>query len=339
MHKNNFDFIRFILSFTVILAHIIDLSQHSSLTFLRPFFDSNIAVTGFFIISGFLITKSYISTDNIKQYFIKRANRLLPGYLFTVFCGAIFLLFISTLSFHEYFLSSDFYKYLFCNIIFLNFLHPCLPGVFLNNHECAVNGALWTIKVEVGFYVIIPPLIYVISKFSKKLFLFVFIYIAALAYKYAVGQYYQQTGNAIFVILAHQLPAFMSYFATGMAMHYYLPKFINYKNYLILIALPVFILEYYFSLEILKPLALTIIIFYIAYGFSFLNNFGKYGDFSYGIYIYHFPLIQLCITLGFFARYNPFLVAVCIIIIVLIMAVLSWYLIEKRFILRKFKKV
>src|SRR4051812_30131125 len=110
MHKNNFDFIRFILAFTVILAHIIDLSQHSSLLFLRPFFDSNIAVTGFFIISGFLISKSYISTNNVKQYFIKRANRLIPGYFFTVFSGAILLLFVSTLSFHEYFLSSDFYK-------------------------------------------------------------------------------------------------------------------------------------------------------------------------------------------------------------------------------------
>jgi len=338
MHRNNFDFIRFILSFTVILAHIIDLSQHPSLTFLRPFFDSNIAVTGFFIISGFLISKSYISTNNVKQYFIKRANRLLPGYLFTVFCGAIFLSFTSILPLQQYFLSSDLYKYLFYNITFQNFLHPCLPGVFLNNHQCAVNGALWTIKVEVGFYIIIPFLIYIINKVPKKLFLFIFIYLAALAYKYICSYYYQVTGNKLFDILSHQLPAFMAYFVSGMAMHYYLPKFIQHKKYLLLIALPVFILEYYFSLEILKPLALTIIVFYVAYGFPFLNNFGKYGDFSYGTYIYHFPIIQLCITLGFFEKYNPFLIAVCIIITVLIMAVLSWNLLEKRFIQRKFNK-
>lgn len=338
MHRNNFDFIRFILSFTVILSHIVDLSQHPSLTFLRPFFDSYIAVTGFFIISGFLIAKSYISTKNIKQYFSKRANRLLPGYLFTIFCGAIFLSFTSSLTLREYFLSTDLYKYLFYNITFLNFLHPCLPGVFLNNNLCSVNGALWTIKVEVGFYIIIPLLIYIINKFPKKIFLFIFIYVAALLYKYAMARYYQQTGNKVFDILTHQLPAFMSYFVSGMAMHYYLPRFLSNKKYLILIAVPIFILEYYFSLEILKPLALTIIIFYVAYGFSFLNNFGKYGDFSYGTYIYHFPIIQLCVTLGFFSRYNPFIVAVCIIITVLTMAVLSWNLIEKRFIMRKFNK-
>lgn len=334
MQKNNFDFLRFIFAFTVVIAHIIVLSQNPAIKFLAPYVDSHIAVTGFFIISGFLITKSYISTNNLKQYFVKRANRLLPGYFFTIIITLLLLSFISTFSLSGYFSNPDLYKYLCYNIVFLNFLHPCLPGVFTTNYMCAVNGALWTIKIEVGFYLIMPLIVYFIVKSKKPLMVLVIIYLASLCYKYALAYYFQKTGNNFIDILDRQLPSFMTYFTGGIAMHYYLPKFQSKKNWLIGFALAVFLIEYYFSLEILSPIALTIMVFYVAYGFKFLNDFGKYGDISYGIYIYHFPLIQVCISLGFFQN-NIWIVAACIIVTVIILGILSWHLLEKRFVHRR----
>ena len=66
------------------------------------------------------------------------------------------------------------------------------------------------------------------------------------------------------------------------------------KKIIILPSILVFLLEHYvFEIQILKPLAFGFIVFYIAYSFKFLNNFGKFGDFTYGIYIYHFPIIQI----------------------------------------------
>lgn len=332
MHKNNFDLLRFLLAATVIFAHIIDLTHNTTIEYLRPYFDSHIAVTGFFLISGFLITRSFTNTKTTKAYFIKRANRLLPGYILIITISAIFLSAVSTLGLKPYFTSPDLFKYLLCNYSFLNFLHPCLPGVFQSNINCAVNGALWTLKVEVGFYIIIPFIIPLIQRSARKGIYLIAIYIAALLFRLTMMRYYQFTGNRLFDILGHQLPAFMDYFACGIAMHYYLDKFLQYKHILLAIALPLFIFEYHYDLELLRPITQTILIFYFAYSFKVFNNFGKHGDFSYGIYIYHFPLIQLCITLGFFQYYNPYLVGAGIVLTVFILAVISWNLLEKRFI-------
>lgn len=329
--KNNFDFIRFALAFVVVLAHIIDLSQEESFKFLRPFFDSYVSVTGFFIISGFLISKSYANTNTLKDYLSKRAKRLLPGYFFSIILFTLILSFLSNLGIKEYFLSPQLYNYYYANLIFLGFLHPCLPGVFDNNQICAVNGALWTIKVEIGFYLIIPVLIHLLNKTNKKHVLLSIIYIASIFYKVSMD-HMAQSGGKLYDALSHQLPAFMSYFSCGIALHYYFDQFYAKRNILLFLAIPVYIIEKYLKVEFLTPIALSIIIFAIAYGFKFLNNFGKYGDFSYGIYIFHFPIIQIFVAKGYFRTFDPYLISATIIIIVLLGAIFSWKFVEKRFI-------
>ena len=72
-------------------------------------------------------------------------------------------------------------------------------------------------------------------------------------------------------------------------------------------------------------------VYYLAYNFKFLNNFGKYGDFTYGVYIYHFPLIQVFIHFGLFDIYSPLLMFISTIILVLFLAILSWNYIELPF--------
>ncbi len=339
MHKNNFDFLRFILAFTVILSHIIDLSHNEAISFLRPYFDSYISVTGFFTISGFLISKSFVRTPDLKDYFKKRANRLLPAYITMLLVCIVLLVGMSNLSAATYFTSPELYKYFFCNLVFLNFLQPCLPGVFEHNHLCTVNGALWTIKVEVTFYLIVPILITLLNKTPRKLLALSAIYIGSIAYKIILEHQFEVTGNKIFDTLSHQLPAFMSYFACGIAMHYFGNWLLARKNALFVIALSTFLLEYWLNVEYLRPAALSGIIFFFAFSLKSLNNFGKYGDFSYGIYIYHFPIIQTFIALGLFEKYNPWLVSAGIITIVLLLAVISWHVLEKQFLQRRQQRV
>lgn len=74
-----------------------------------------------------------------------------------------------------------------------------------------------------------------------------------------------------------------------------------------------------------------IIVLYIAYSFSFLNNFGKYGDFTYGIYIFHFPIIRVFTTLGLFQDYNPYVMAAVCMLIVVAVGICSWHFFEKKF--------
>ncbi|MDR2409575.1 MAG: acyltransferase family protein [Bacteroidales bacterium] len=86
--KNNFNFLRLLFAFMVVIGHCRDISGFDYPVLYIV--DTHIAVCGFFIISGFLITKSCLYTRSLKEYCIKRAKRLLPAYVFIIFFAAFF---------------------------------------------------------------------------------------------------------------------------------------------------------------------------------------------------------------------------------------------------------
>lgn len=322
MRNNNFDFLRFLLAFIVIIGHIVRLSN---VKILEPYAIFPI-FTGFFCISGFLITISYNRTNNLKLFFKKRIRRILPAYTLVILSCAIGLSLVSDYSLKEYFNNSQFFKYILANLTFLNFVEPCLPGVFTSNVMCAVNGALWTIKIEVMFYLFVPLILFYLNKITQKHLFLLGLYIFAVVYRNIL---LSADGNYT-AMLARQLPGMLSYFACGIALYYYLDFFKKHKNIFFIIGLLLFVGErLYGKFEVFTPFATSAIIYYIAFSFSWLNNFAKFGDISYGIYIFHFPIIQLAVYFGFFERYNPFLIALCILIFVLLLGYLSWHLIEK----------
>ena len=340
MNKNNFDFLRFIFAFMVILAHISVLTQTLNTIPILEHIDSYIPVCGFFIISGFLITKSYDKSKSLGDYIKKRANRLLPAYIFIILFTAFFLVFISSLSFNSYFTDNEFYKYLASNLIFLNFLHPCLPGVFTKNIMCAVNGSLWTIKVEVCFYIIVPFLVLLTRKVKHRLLLLVILYGLVLVHNFFLAKYLAPKNFSLYFTLSHQLPALMTYFISGMILHFYFNFILKYKGILAAVALPIFIFEYLHHYQYFLPIALSLLIFYFSYSanFKFLNHFGKYGDYSYGIYIFHFPIIQLFVFLGLFNfNHNKWLSFSLLISLIILTAIFSWNYIEKRFLKSRVK--
>jgi peptidoglycan/LPS O-acetylase OafA/YrhL len=126
----------------------------------------------------------------------------------------------------------------------------------------------------------------------------------------------------------------MTYFACGMFGYYYKSVLLQNIKKLIIPAIVIYFVESYFGFCILQPATLAIIIFFVAYNFKFLNNFGKYGDFSYGIYIFHFPLIQLAIFFGLFSLVPPTVVFSILCFGVITVGFASWHLIEKRFLHR-----
>lgn len=341
--NNNFDFLRFFFAFIVVVGHTVILSNSKELSCLLPFFDTHIAVTGFFVISGLLIANSYLRTSIFRQYLIKRALRLLPNYIFIVILCAVVFSLISTLSLYDYLTNTRLYYYLLANLSFMNFLQPSLPGVFegTNNVMSAVNGSLWTIKVEVMFYMIVPLVLKLIESVKSKkilrMIIFVLIYILSIIYRVYFEELAQQ-GSSIASVLVHQLPAFMCYFISGIALLYYGEDIEKHIKLLAIISLGIYVIEYILDLEYLSPVAFALIIYYVALHFKFLNNFGKYGDFSYGIYIFHFPLIQLYVFFGLFNVLNPWLMLIFVLFSVMIMALFSWNLIEKPFLLVKQKK-
>ena len=335
MKQNNFNFLRFYFAFVVVIGHLIGISKIEVFQKFAPYFNTYISVTAFFCISGFLITGSYLNTPFLKDYFAKRAARLLPAYLFVVVTCAIFLSFISIYPFVEYFTHPQFFKYLAANLSFLNFLQPALPGVFLRNGLAfPVNGALWTLKVEVSFYLALPIILYFVQKVKRKYILFIGIYLFSMGYNYFFQELSEIKGNDFYNMLARQLPGFLSYFVCGIALYYYFEVFQRFKKWLFAVGIIIFFIEHKMGLEILTPIALSIIVFTIAFSLKQLNSFAKHGDISYGIYIFHFPIINLAIYFGFFERYNPFVVGFTVIIIILMIGYASWHIIEKPFLKR-----
>ena len=334
IQQNNLTFLRFYLAFAVLVRHIIVLADVDQLQALKPFFHTFFpSITTFFCISGFLTARSFISSKSLKMFFEKRALRLLPSYLLMILFCVILLSFLSTYSFKEYFSHPQLYKYLAANLTFMNFIQPCLPGVFIEENmvTCAVNGSLWTLKIEVMFYLLLPVLIFFTQKTKRKYLFFGAIYILSILYRNCLNYWGDISGNDTYYMLSRQLPGFLSYFICGVALNYYFDLFIKYKNILFFVGIGLFIIDKSIPFEFFKPLGLAMIVFSFAYSVKFLNSFGKYGDFSYGIYIYHFPLINIATYLGFFERYNPFIVASAIVLIVLSVGFLSWNLVEKHF--------
>ncbi|WP_165453949.1 acyltransferase family protein [Hyunsoonleella flava] len=317
---------RVLFASTVAIAHLIKLAQIPELQPYIHLFNARLAIDGFFIISGFLIAKSYERNKNFKIYIEKRIKRIVPAYFFVIlFCGLSFSL-ISTNTMSEYFFNLQFWKYLLANLSFQNYFEPCLPGVFNNNLLCAVNGALWTIKIEEAFYLLLPIFYYLIDFKKVNVYLLsAIIYIVSIVYfnYFSVIDMYR---------IAKQLPGALAFFITGVVFFKNFNLLIKWKHYLIVPCFLFFILEQYvFQTQILKPITFGFMVFYIAYSFSWLNNFGKYGDFTYGIYIYHFPIIQVFVYYDLFNKYGYISASFLVLMLVLVASIASWYLLELRY--------
>jgi peptidoglycan/LPS O-acetylase OafA/YrhL len=323
--KNNLDFLRVLLASLVVILHLSILTGNQDIANISSLFEfaSTRAVPGFFIVSGFLIYMSYERASNLTQYYWHRFLRLYPAYIFLLICCASLLYFASNLDASDYF-GIDLIQYLVNNLFFLNFIHPNLPGVFQNNSVNVVNGALWTLKIEVLFYISIP-LIHLIIKRLGSFKIILFIYISSTAYSVIFEYLYETQNLPIYRTLSNQLPGQMSYFISGITAYLYHDFIKKHSLPLLCSALLIFTL----GLTYLEPLALMFILIYAFTILKFSINMRKVGDISYGVYIYHFPIIQVFVHLSIFQKHPLSLIALTY-LTTFILAYSSWVFIEKR---------
>jgi peptidoglycan/LPS O-acetylase OafA/YrhL len=328
--KNNFDLLRLLFAGTVCLVHAHDLSGFSSLAQITQLLSSGIAVKAFFVVSGFLIFMSFERSSSFSSYASKRIRRIYPAYFTVVMLCAISLVIVSSKNVSDYF-SLTWLKYIAANLSFLNFLQPTLVGVFESNKLAAVNGALWTLKIEAMFYLTVPLFVYLFRRFSP-LPILILTYCLSVTYTILITAVAERTGSAVYVELARQLPSQLCYFLAGAFFYYFLPLFERRVGYFLAGAGLIFIANRFYSLPLFEPFALaTIVIFFGLFGY--IGNAGKYGDFSYGVYILHFPIIQLLLDAGWFSA-NHWYFLMVVVAFTLTSAVVLWHLVEKRFLLR-----
>ena len=151
---DNFVAIRLVAAVLVMFGHSFPLTGGHGPGYLgSPV--STCAVKVFFVISGYLISASWLRDPHLGRYLLRRALRIFPALIvlciLTVFVAGPIL---SGLAPGEYFRSEAAWRYFF-NLL----LYPVytLPGVFQDNiYPDAVNGSLWTLPVEFAMYLIAP---------------------------------------------------------------------------------------------------------------------------------------------------------------------------------------
>jgi peptidoglycan/LPS O-acetylase OafA/YrhL len=326
LKRNNFDLARLALAIVVVFQHLSLLTQFKEFKIFQEVTFWVQPVEGFFVISGFLIAISYLRSKSLSDYFEKRARRILPAYIVVVLACATIGVFITKESLSNYF-SLDLLKYLAANLTFLNFLKPSLPSVFIGNpYTNAVNGSLWTIKIEVMFYATLPILFYLIRKYSALLVI-LSAYVLSLIYFFLFKHLADVLNKPVLDEVARQLPGYFSYFASAILICLYFQFFKNKKNLFLSFAFPLYILSKLSGFLFLVPICQAVIVIYFCLFFLYLGNWGKYGDFSYGVYIWHFPIIQA--LLNYNVSNNSIIFLVFVLLLTGILSFISWHCVEK----------
>lgn len=340
--ENNFDFIRLVAAMMVTFGHVFPLVGRYHEEMLARisggYITGGSGVSVFFSISGYLICQSILYSKNYYSYLWKRLVRLIPGlwvvlFLLTFLVGPI----LTDLPLSEYFKNRDLFRFLKMAKMY-PYYKDLLPGVFQHNPLTNINGSLWTIAYEFTMYLVL--LVLSMGKLLEKRGVLVVLFVVGLGCYYAILQNTERfifCENYLIPVLHLKLNALLEFglfFWAGMLFYLYqevIPLHIG------LFALALFIWLGLGRFELIGPaeikavslVCIPYIVFYLGFKKGILNNFGKYGDFSYGFYIYSFPVQQLIIAyygpnLGIFT--NFFLVLA----IVFPLSYFSWHVIEKQ---------
>jgi len=329
--NNNFDILRFLAALQVLIYHGILCYGNKNPKWFITF--NGVAV--FFVISGFLVTRSWCNNPNIFIFLKKRILRIFPALIAVVLFTALVLgPVVTSLSLKEYFTDSAFFNY-FKNI-FLYEIYHLLPGVFQSNPlNTSVNASLWTLPLEFFMYCLIA--IFGITKILNKKYFHLILLIFIISLFYVFTHIYIIKWSYI------QFIDLLSLFFISSGFYIYRKRIIlSFRLFLICSAifLSGIIVSYKIDVvfEYFRLLSLSCMVIYIAYcKIPYINNFGKYGDFSYGIYLWAFPVSQ---TLVYFwhDKFNIFTYIVSVFLITLFIAVLSFKFIEKPALKLKNKK-
>lgn len=299
--QNSFDDIRILCCFIVIYEHCVVLTKlpYLNLDLRTP------AVNVFFILSGYWVTRSYINSESIGSYAKKRFRKIFPMLWGVVLTCAIFFSLFSSQGIRGYFTSKAFYKYIICNGLTLNFLCQNLPGVFAGTYgDGVINGALWTLKIELGFYIVLPVLYLIYKRYKNKRNTIIGLFLISLFIQ--IGISVMVSWLSLPESLDNQLPSFLPYFLFGMALSVEggVQHYIRTSKPLFFTCLAIFLIGHFFRiqpLEYLESFTIGVIVFFMA------NNVPSYigrENISYGMYLIHFPIIQMLAWLGMFEKYS-----------------------------------
>ncbi len=328
--NNNFNLIRMLAATAVLISHSYPLALgREAIEPLSKWIGlslGELAVITFFCVSGFFISLSRDRAASTMDFFIARFLRIYPG-LTLVLLLSVFLIgpLFTTVGPSEYFSSGETYGYLTHNLTLFSMKFQ-LPAVFENNPWPGINGSLWTLFYEVTLYVLVGGLgAFAFYSEGRKFAGFLMFYAALyVAFKALML-------NTTLLVDFHRAEFFFTWslpFVLGMSFYRYrdnIPhRFIGFLPFAAL-AVCTWRTPYFFESFVL---AWAYLIFYLGFATRpVIDRYNQLGDYSYGVYIYAFPIQEILAHL--FKGIGPVSMMLLAFPLVLMAAIFSWHLIEK----------
>ena len=337
--RNNFDFLRFLLASTVILSHCWPLLRGSDAT--EPLSRltggrltlGGLSVNFFFVISGYLVANSWAFAPDFSRFLKKRAARIYPGY-----AAAVLLCLPVMWAAWDRHVPFPFLRRLAGAVwesLTLGF--PSSPHAFIANPlPFVVNGSLWTVRFEFWCYIALAALGTAGLMSRRRAVAAAFVAAFAVASVLDITQTPIGWGTAVNWVFGEFRfwPRFATYFLAGVVFYLWRDRIPRSG----LVAAPAALL---LGLSMIKPwgLSLTLpscgvfLLFSIAYAPLGVERFGRFGDFSYGIYLYAFPVQQLLVM-----WFRPGMTVLRLFLLAappaILAGALSWHFVEKHFLRR-----
>lgn len=336
---NNFDMLRLFAALQVAVNHAVyimhvDMIGGFGMVLHFSYLFSGVPI--FFFISGYLISKSFEKNHRLSEYFQNRVLRLYPGL---VACVTLSFLLIAI---SGYMATTD-TGVLDWTILFLaktTILQFYNPDFMRAYGDGVLNGSLWTITVEIQFYILIPIIYHLFrlnnTKKYNNVLLGLIVTFLAINRIFAYTPIEYQHTILYKLINVSFLPWFYM-FLVGVWVQKNFEYFYNLLAGKILLILPIYLIIGYFvvinDIELgnnINPIvfvALVATVFSFAYSYPRLNEHVLRGnDISYGVYIYHIPIVNFLIYSGFSEKLSYSIYAL---LIAISLALISWLVIER----------
>jgi peptidoglycan/LPS O-acetylase OafA/YrhL len=328
--ENNFNLLRVIAAGAVLVSHAYPISSGPAtpepLARVLGMNLGTLAVLTFFLISGYFISQSFHNRRSLVEFVVARALRIYPGLLavlvLTVFVlGPVF----TKIGLADYFLDRETLFYIPRNLRLWPLQYE-LPGVFEGNaYPGAINGSLWTLAYEVACYAMVAVVgMFGLARNGRRFGGFVLAY--AICYVAAISLLHSNFNHLTILRNFHLLAL---PFVIGMTLFQF-RQWVPFR-FPILVLLGAASAISYGSpwFHELFVLAWSYGIFYLGFlRYEPLLAYNRLGDYSYGMYIYAFPVEQVIAAV--YSGCTPTVMTALSMPLTLLLAIVSWHCIEER---------